>query len=46
VLQENNISGSTITLSREQVPSGCYYIQVSDENNKLFIEQLIITDAY
>lgn len=45
VLQENNISGSTITLSREQVPSGCYYIQVSDEYNNQFTEPLIITGA-
>lgn len=44
VKQIKNISGQTVTLHREALPIGLYFIQLT-ENNKLFsTEKLIITD--
>ncbi len=40
---DNNF-GHTITLSRDQLPSGLYFLYVSHENNTPTITQLIISD--
>jgi hypothetical protein len=39
-----NISGKTVTLFRENLPSGIYFIRLIDENKTIAVEKLIITD--
>jgi hypothetical protein len=42
--QINNISGKTVTLFRENLPNGVYFIRMIDENKTIAVEKLIITD--
>jgi hypothetical protein len=42
--QVKNISGQAITLSRENLPSGLYFMRLKDENKNFAEEKLIITD--
>jgi hypothetical protein len=44
VKQIKNISGQAITLSRENIPSGLYFIRVSQDNKTFGTEKLLITD--
>lgn len=44
VKQINNISGPTINVQRDNLPSGIYFIQLADENNVITTLKLIITD--
>lgn len=44
VKQVNNISGQTISLSRDNLPGGLYYIRLTEENKIIAVEKLIITD--
>ena len=39
-----NINGESYSLCREKLPSGVYYLQLTDENNFNALEKLIITD--
>lgn len=41
VKQINNISEPTISLQRDNLPSGIYFIQLADENNVITTEKLI-----
>jgi hypothetical protein len=42
--QLNNISGPTVSLSRDNLPSGLYFIRLTEENKIIAVEKLIITD--
>jgi len=42
--QIKNISGKTVTLFRENLPSGIYFIRLIDESKTIALEKLIITD--
>jgi hypothetical protein len=44
VKQVNNISGQTISLSRDNLPSGLYFIRLTEENKIIAVEQLLIID--
>jgi hypothetical protein len=44
VKQIENISGQTVSLSRDNLPSGLYFIRVIEENKIIAVEKLIITD--
>ncbi len=43
VKQLKNISGQTLTLSRDNFPNGMYFIRLTEEN-KIYTDKLIITD--
>jgi hypothetical protein len=42
--QIKNISGKTVTLFRENLPSGLYFIRLTEENKMIAVEKLIIAD--
>jgi hypothetical protein len=42
--QIKNISGKTISLSRYNLPSGLYFIRITEENKMIVVEKLIIID--
>lgn len=42
--QINNISGQTVSLSRENLASGLYFIRLTEENKTIAAEKIIITD--
>jgi len=42
--QIKNISGKTVSLKRENLSSGLYFIRLIDENKTIGVEKLIITD--
>lgn len=44
VKQVKNISGQMISLSRENLPSGIYFMKLLEENKTIGVEKLIITD--
>jgi pimeloyl-ACP methyl ester carboxylesterase len=44
VREMKNISGNTITLSREQMPSGFYYLRLTEDNKQTETKKIIITD--
>lgn len=44
VKQIPNVSGNTIVLSREELPSGLYYIRFLQDNQLVSTKKLIITD--
>jgi hypothetical protein len=44
VKQVNNISGQTVSLSRDNLPSGLYFIRLTKKNEIIAVEKLIITD--
>jgi hypothetical protein len=44
VKQVNNMEGQTVTLFRDNLPSGLYFIQLTKNNEIIAIEKLIITD--
>jgi pimeloyl-ACP methyl ester carboxylesterase len=44
VREMKNISGNTITLSREQMPSGFYYLRLTEVNKHTETKKIIITD--
>ncbi len=43
VKQIKNISGQTVTLFRDNFPSGLYFLRVTEEN-KIYTDKLVITD--
>lgn len=43
VKQVKNISGQTVSLSRGNLPSGLYFIRLTEENKVIAVEKLIIT---
>ncbi len=42
--QINNISGQTVYLSSDNLPSGIYFIRLTEENKIIGVEKIIITD--
>lgn len=44
VKQINNISGQTITLRSDNLPSGLYFLQITQGNQVISLEKLVITD--
>ena len=42
--QLNNISGLAVSLFRDNLPSGLYFIRLTEENRIIAVEKLIITD--
>jgi len=42
--QIKNISGQTIDLLRNKLPSGMYIIRITEENKMIGVEKLIIRD--
>ncbi|MCF8411426.1 MAG: T9SS type A sorting domain-containing protein, partial [Crocinitomicaceae bacterium] len=42
--QIKNISEQTVSLTRDNLPSGFYYIRLTEENKIIALEKLIITD--
>jgi hypothetical protein len=42
--QVKSISGQAISLNRDNLPSGLYFISLSEENKIIAVEKLIITD--
>jgi len=44
VKQVKNISGQSVSLFRDNLPNGLYYIRLTEENNVIAVEKLIITD--
>ena len=44
VKQINNISGQTVTLFRDNLPSGLYFVRLTENNNILVVKKLVITD--
>lgn len=46
VKQVKNISGQTISVSRDNFPSGLYFIRLTEENRITAVEKLIIGDLH
>ena len=44
VKQIKNISGQTVTLQRDNLPSGLYFILLTEDNITLTVDKLVITD--
>jgi len=44
LMQVKNISDQTVSLSRDHLPSGLYFIRLTEENKIIAVEKLIITD--
>lgn len=44
VVQIKNISGQTITFSRDNLPSGLYFIHLTQDNQEIAIKKIIVTD--
>jgi hypothetical protein len=44
VKQVNNLSGHTISLSRDALLSGLYFVKLTEENNVIADEKILITD--
>lgn len=44
VKQMKNLSGQTISLHRDHLPSGLYHIKLTDKNKVIGIDKIIITD--
>ena len=44
VKQVNNVSGQSVTLSRESLPSGLYFLGLKEENKIYLVEKLMIVD--
>ena len=42
--QVTTISGQTVSISRDNLPSGLYFIRLTEENNLIAVAKLIITD--
>lgn len=42
--QVNNINGQTVTLHRDNLPSGLYYLQLTQDNQTIATDKLVITD--
>jgi len=45
VKQIKNISGQTVTLSRDNLASGLYFIRLTEENKVITVAKLVITDT-
>jgi hypothetical protein len=44
VKEIKNISGKLLTLSRDNLPSGIYFIRATENNNLILADKLVITD--
>jgi len=44
VKQIKNISGQTVVLSRDNLPSGLYFVRLTENNKTLAVDKLVITD--
>lgn len=46
VKQVKNIMGQTVSISREMLLNGIYFIRIEDENNIIAVEKIILIDRY
>ena len=46
VKQVKNISGQTVFVSRDNLPSGLYFVTLTEENKIIVTEKIIITNGY
>ncbi len=44
VMQLKNISGQTITFSRDNLASGLYFVRLTEKNKTIAVDKLVITD--
>lgn len=44
VKQIKNISGRAVILSRDNLPSGLYFVRLTEENKTIAVDKLVITD--
>jgi hypothetical protein len=44
VKQVKNISGQTVSLSRDNLPNGLYFVRLTEENKIIAVEKIIIAD--
>ncbi len=44
VRQVNNISGQTATLQRDNLPSGLYYLQLTEDNQTIATDKIVISE--
>lgn len=44
VTQIKNINGRSIVLKRENLPSGLYFVQLTEENKIIAVDKIVITD--
>jgi hypothetical protein len=44
VREIKNISGNTITLNRDKLPAGLYFIRLEQDNKQIEIKKIIIND--
>ena len=44
VKQLNNINGQTVTLNRDNLPSGLYYLQLTQDNQTIATDKIVIAD--
>ena len=44
VKQINNLSGQTIILNRDNLPSGLYFVRLTEENKIITVDKLVIKD--
>jgi photosystem II stability/assembly factor-like uncharacterized protein len=44
IRQVNNISGQTVTIHRDNLSSGLYYLQLTQDNQTIATDKLVITD--
>ena len=44
VAQIKNLSGQTITFNRSNLPSGVYFVRLTEENKTIAVDKLVITD--
>jgi len=44
IKQVRNISGKTVPISRDNLPSGMYFMRITEENKLIGVEKLIIAD--
>lgn len=44
VIQMDNLNGDRITINRDNLPSGLYFVHLSANNKTLSVNKLIITE--
>jgi hypothetical protein len=44
VAQIKNINGQTVSFSRDNLPSGVYFLRLTEDNKTFATEKLVITD--
>ena len=44
VKEIKNISGQTVVLSRDNLPSGLYFVRLTEDSKTLSVDKLVITE--